>query len=370
LIVRGFRAIQNSDSRYRPDSLLTMVLTLPTTSYGTDVQRVAFINRALTQLSALPGAAGAAETTIVPHTIGNSNTDFVMQGRPWQNAGEARTADLEIISPNYFHLMGVPIIEGREFTEADASGNAEVAMISQSLARTYWPKESPIGHGIKFGHYESKYPWAVIVGVVADVKMDWSDVSPSLAVYRPYRQISRSYVSFLLRTGGTPEGMVGETRMAFAGIDPEISLIDLKPMREVIKESTFSISYVAAMMGALGILSLVLAALGVYGVLAYSVAESTNEIGIRMAMGALPRDVLRLVLRRGMILAVAGLAMGLPIAYSLARVLAGLIPGIGKPDPLTLLGIAAVLMAAALLACWLPARRATRTDPITALRYE
>ena len=245
-----------------------------------------------------------------------------------------------------------------------------MAIVSQSLARAYWPKESPIGHGIKFGHLESKLPWATIVGVVADVKQDWSDVSPSLAVYRPYRQISRVYMSFVVRSGGSPEGLMGEARMAMASVDPDVSLMKLRPMGEVIKDSLFSITYVAAMMEALGVLALVLAALGVYGVLAYSVAESTNEIGIRMAMGALPKDVLRLVLRRGMTLAAAGLAMGIPIAYSLARVMAGFVPGIGKPDPMTLVEIAAVLSMAALLACWLPARRATRTDPITALRYE
>jgi putative ABC transport system permease protein len=370
LIVRGFRAIQNADSRYRPESLLTMVLNLPDNRYGQQLPRAEFIDQAVTRLAGLPGAKGAAETTIIPHTIGNSNQDFAMQGRPWTNVGEARTADLEIVSPNYFRVMGVPILEGREFTDGDATETAQVAMISQSMARAYWPKESPIGHGIKFGHYESKYPWATIVGVVADVKMDWSDLSPSLAVYRPYKQISRTYVSFVVRSGGSAEGLVSEARGAIAEVDPEIALLTLKPMKEVINNSLFTISYAAAMMGALGILALALAALGVYGVLAYSVAESTNEIGIRMALGALPGDVMRLVLRRGMGLAVAGLAMGIPIAYSLARVLAGLTPGIGKPDPLTLVEIAAVLLAAALLACWLPARRATRTDPITALRYE
>ncbi len=237
LIVRGFRAIQNSDARYKPESLLTMVLTLPAGTYGGLAQSTQFVDRALNQLASLPGASGAAVTTIIPHTIGNSNSDFVMQGRPWQNAGEARTADLEIISPNYFHVMGVPIIEGREFTDADSNGNAEVAIISQSLAKAYWPKESPIGHGIKFGHYESKYPWATIVGVVADMKQDWADISPSLAVYRPYRQISRAYMSFVLRSGGSAEGLIGEARMAMAAVDPEISLMNLKPMSEVIKDS-------------------------------------------------------------------------------------------------------------------------------------
>ena len=371
VVVRAFRAIQNGDARYRADSLLTMVVNLPDSRYPDHAARSAFIDGALVNLRAMPGALSAAETTIVPHTIGSSKTEFSIQEHPWTNPNEPKTADLEEVSPGYFHTMGIPLIRGREFTDEDSANGAQVAIISESIARTFWPGRDPIGRAVKFGSYNSKRsPWATIVGIVADVQMDWSDLGAEYAVYRPYRQQSRVYQSYVVRASVPPETLVSASRAAIAAADPNQPLMNVKPMSQVIHDSLFTIAYVAAMLGVLGSLAVVLAALGVYGVLAFTVAESTNEIGLRMALGALPSNILRFVLGRGMLLTGVGLLLGVPISYGVSRVLGAWLPGVRSVNIVSLTGVAATLMLAAVIACWFPAQRATRTEPIAALRHE
>ncbi|HET9400126.1 MAG TPA: ADOP family duplicated permease, partial [Candidatus Acidoferrales bacterium] len=371
VIVRAFRAIENGDARYRATSLLTMTVNLPDSQYPNHASRSAFIDRALENLRAIPGVVSAATTSILPHTVGSSKTEFAIQEHPWTNSNESQTADLEEVSPNYFRTMGIPLIRGREFTDEDSATGAQVAIISESLARAYWPGRDPIGHAVKFGAYSlTRSPWAIIVGVVADVQMDWSDLGAEYAVYRPYRQQSRIYESYVLRTSVPPETLVSASRAAIAAADPNQPLLNIKPMSDVIHDSLFTIAYVAAMLGILGALAVVLAALGVYGVLAFTVAESTNEIGLRMALGALPSNILRFVLGRGMLLTALGLLLGVPISYGVSRILGAWLPGVRSVNLLALAGVAATLMFAAIVACWLPAQRATRTEPISALRHE
>lgn len=371
VIVRAFRAIEDGDARYRAASLLTMTVNLPDTRYPDHASRSAFIDRALENLRAMPGAASVATTTIVPHTIGSSKTEFAIQEHPWTNPNEPKTADLEEVSPNYFRTMGIPLIRGREFTDADAATGAQVAIISESLARAYWPGRDPIGRTVKFGPYSStRSPWSTIVGIVSDVQMDWSDLGAEYAVYRPYRQQSRIYESYVVRTSVPPQTLVSASRAAIAAADPNQPLLNIKPMADVIHDSLFTIAYVATMLGVLGALAVVLAGLGVYGVLAFTVAESTNEIGLRMALGALPSNILRFVLGRGMLLTALGLLLGVPISYGVSRILGAWLPGVRSVNLLALAGVAATLLLAALVACWFPAQRATRTEPITALRHE
>jgi len=208
------------------------------------------------------------------------------------------------------------------------------------------------------------------VGIVPDVQMDWSDVSAPFAIYRPYRQQSRVYVSFAVRASVPPNSLVSASRSTIAAVDPNQPLLTIKPMRDVIRESLFTITYVAAMLGVLGGLAVLLAALGVYGVLASTVAESRGEIGIRMALGALPSDILRFIVGRGMLLTAVGLLLGVPISYGMSKLLQQWLPGVRSVDPAIFASVALALMAAALVACWFPARRATRTEPIAALRHE
>jgi putative ABC transport system permease protein len=329
---------------------------------------VEFFDQVLSRLSSLPGVTGAATATFLPYIIANTNQDFSIEGRPWSSAAEARSANTEIISPNYFRLMGIPLIRGREFADQDAAGGPDVVVISQTLARHYWPNQDPIGHRIRPGHID---PWATIVGVVGDVTMNWSDPYPPYALYRPYRQVSYTYASMIVRSTMNPESLGPAVRSAVSAVDPDQPLYDVRSMSQVIRESTISITYAAVMMMALGVLALILAGLGVYGVLAFTVTQSTHEIGLRMALGALPGDVLRLIVGRGMLLAGFGLVAGIPVAYWLSRSLgAGYISGISTAGPVIFIEIALVVLSAALAASWFPARRATRTEPMAALRYE
>jgi len=368
LSARGFRQVQRANRDYHPESLLTMVLNLPTARYGQPAQRVEFFDQVLSRLSSLPGVTGAATATFLPYIIANTNQDFSIEGRPWSSAAEARSANTEIISPNYFRLMGIPLIRGREFADQDAAGGPDVVVISQTLARHYWPNQDPIGHRIRPGHID---PWATIVGVVGDVTMNWSDPYPPYALYRPYRQVSYTYASMIVRSTMNPESLGPAVRSAVSAVDPDQPLYDVRSMSQVIRESTISITYVSVMMMALGVLALILAGSGVYGVLAFTVTQSTHEIGLRMALGALPGDVLRLIVGRGMLLAGFGLLAGIPVAYWLSRSLgAGYISGISTAGPVIFIEIALVVLSAALAASWFPARRATRTEPMAALRYE
>jgi putative ABC transport system permease protein len=200
--------------------------------------------------------------------------------------------------------------------------------------------------------------------------MDWSDQGPEYAMYRPYRQAPRDFTSLMVRTAGDPMALVSAVRSAVAGVDEEQPISEMKPMTQAVKESIVGIAYVSVMMGVMGVMALVLAAVGVYGVMAFAVQQRTHEIGIRMALGAQRRDVLRLVVGGGLLLTAIGLLAGLPLSLALAHLLAGLIYGIGATDPVTFIGCGLILIAVAFVACWIPARRAMRTDPVVALRYE
>jgi putative ABC transport system permease protein len=269
--------------------------------------------------------------------------------------------------------MGIPLIHGREFAESDVESAALVIIISQSLAKAYWPNEDPLGHRIKFEAENSPkyFPWMTIVGVAGDVTLDWNTPGSGFTLYRPQRQWPRIYSALVVRTSGKPETIIPGVRSAVAAVDPEQTLLSIKPMRQLVKEATIDISYVTMMMSALGLLAMLIAVVGLYGVMAYVVSESRHEIGIRMALGASPGNVLRMVIQRGMLLTIAGLLIGVPISmFWLHPVLSNLIRGIGRPDPATLLVSAVLLTIVALLACWIPARLATRVDPLEALRYE
>jgi putative ABC transport system permease protein len=256
-------------------------------------------------------------------------------------------------------------------TEQDVSTSLPVVVISQHLARAYWPNEDPIGHRIRIGAADDPhYPWMTIAGVVGDLQMDATNPALDSVIYIPYPQYPRVYASLAVRTSGNPDSYVSAIRSAIATVDPDQPIFGVKSMAELIRESNIDVITAAQMMGALGVLSLVLGAVGVYGVMAYVVADSKNELGIRMAMGALRSNIMKLIIGRGMLLVAAGLAIGIPISIMSIPLAGSFIPGIGHADLLSL-GLASLLLgAAAFAACLIPARRATRVNPIVALRHQ
>ncbi len=372
LLVKNFTALINVNERYHPESILTMNLSLPELQYKAQPGRVSFHEQVLQRLSTLPNVQSAAMVTHVPYADGGgvSTRAFSVEGRPATDRGEMRNAIVQTISPNYFGLMQIALREGREIANTDADGTLPVAVISRSLARRYFPDEKPLGKKLKVGPADDSSAWLTIIGIVDDVHYSWIDKNDVPTIYRPYRQSPPYYASLVLRTGGEPLSFVPAVRSQVAAVDPDLSLFNIKALDKVISDSVVGIAYVAVMMGVLGIIALVLAAVGVYGVMSNAVSERTNEIGIRMAMGATANDIQKLVLGKGALLTLIGMGIGLPVAFLLANALSNLLFGVKAADPVAFIVLPLVLATVATLASYLPARRAVRVDPITALRYE
>jgi putative ABC transport system permease protein len=276
-----------------------------------------------------------------------------------------------LIGGDYFHALGVPLLRGRAFTEADAAGALQVVIINQTMAATLFPGEDPIGRRMQLGDPNPNSPWITIVGVVGDVKYTGLERAPEPTMYTPYEQnLWWPTMYLVVRSSVDPAGLAPALRAQVAELDPLLPMARVFTMDELLKRSVAEPRFRTTLLGIFAVMALLLAVLGIYGVLSYTVGQRTQEIGIRMALGAQRRDVLALVLGQGMALAGLGVAIGLASATALCRVLAGLLFGVGPTDPVTFGAVSLVMAAAALLACWVPARRATRVDPIVALRAE
>jgi putative ABC transport system permease protein len=266
--------------------------------------------------------------------------------------------------------MNIRVRDGRLLADTDGNGASAVAVISRSLAQRYFPNQNPLGRKVQVNPSEETGPWITVVGIVDDVHYSWINKEEIPTIYRSFRQSPRSYVSMVMRTAGDPLALVNAARSRIASVDAEIPLFDVKSLDKVISESVVGIAYVAAMMGVMGVIALVLASVGVYGVMSYAVAERTNEFGIRMAMGATAGDIQRLVLSKGFLLTGVGIGLGMPLAFAMANALSSLLFGVKAADPAAFIGLPLLLAAISMLASYLPAMRAVRVDPIVALRYE
>jgi putative ABC transport system permease protein len=379
LLVKNFQGLLKVNESYSPQTLLTMNLTLPRTQYATQPLQLAFFEQVLQRLNGLPGVQSAAIVTHVPYANGGGADEdtFAIQEHPANKRGESQTAIVQNLAPSYFRMMNMALRAGRFLNDTDGPNTAKVAVISESLARRYFPGENPLGKHISAGRNPGdtsntnvEHPWWTIVGVVSDVHYSWINKEEIPTVYGSFRQWPPYYTTIVLRATNEPTQLISAVHTEIAAVDSELPLYNIKPMDRVITESIIGIAYVAAMMTVLGAIALVLASVGVFGVMSYTVNERVHEIGVRMSVGAQTRDIVRMILRSGMLLTALGLAIGLPIALILARALSSVLFGVKLTDPFSFIGLPLLLAAVAALASYLPARRAARVDPLAALRYE
>ncbi|HEV2691200.1 MAG TPA: ABC transporter permease [Bryobacteraceae bacterium] len=367
LMLRSFLRVLNVDPGFRTEQLLTMRISVPR-SYDTVPAIARFYSQLPERLKALPGVTDASAASSLPISGGDGTGDITIEGRAMP-PGEAPGAGFQRALPNYFPVMGIPLVRGREFDERDDGTRERVTIINESMARRFWPQEDPIGKRIKIGPPQNA-PWLTIVGVVKDIRQVGLDSNIGYATYEPLAQQSWATVQLAVRSSGDPANVTAAVRAELRRLEPALLIDQVQTMTQRIGDSVAPRRLNLVLFSLFAALALVLASVGLYGVVAYSATQRTQEFGIRMALGAEPGDVLRLVLGQGFRLALAGVVLGVGAALFLTRLLTTLLFGIEPTDPLTIAGVALLLTAVALLACWLPAYRATRVAPTVALHWE
>jgi predicted permease len=367
-MMRSFMRLQQTNPGLNPDNLLTLRVNLPGAKYDTPEKLQAFFKELLERVSALPGVKAAGAVSNLPLGGATWGRSLTVEGFPVLSVGQAPMINHCVITPNYFHSMGIPILTGRDFTDADARDSMKVTIIDERLAREYWPNENPLGKRLRFGPPEDNEPWHTIVGVVGAVKHESLNLTRRKTVYLPYAQITLNGMALAVRAAN-PENMAPAIRGQVKAMDPDQPVTNMRTMTEVISRSVWQPRLYAILFGVFAAVALALASVGIYGVMAYSVSERTREIGIRVALGAQRRDVVRLVVTQGMTLTLIGACVGLGAALALTRLMRSLLFEVSATDPLTFAVLAGLLSAVALVACYLPARRATKVDPMIALRH-
>jgi putative ABC transport system permease protein len=367
LLIKSFVRLTRVNPGFDSHNVLTIPLTLPSTRYAEPEKRAEFVRQLLERIQTLPGVESAAAVSHLPLFTPPRFVFFCPEGHVCQGLGKDPIIALRLATPDYFRTMHISLLRGRAFEDKDAMGATPVVIIDQLTAQHYFPTSDPIGQTLQ--NSRDMIPMQ-IVGVVADAKFTTLNAPNVEEMYMPHRQSPWSSMTLVIRSASNPQPLVTAVRQKIAELDPDLAVAGIQTMDEIVSASVAQPRLLTALVGAFAGFALLLAAIGIYGVMAYSVSQRVHEMGIRMALGASPHDIFALIVGHGMRLVLTGVALGFVASFGLTRLLATLLFGTSATDPVTFAGIATVLIAVALLASYIPARRATRVDPLVALHYE
>jgi predicted permease len=379
LMIRSFLALRAIDPGFNPHGLLSVVVSVTGTKEAGPGEREVFFPQLVEQVRHLPGVESASAINHIPLGGDVWGLSFQVEGRPAQRSADMPSAIYRVILPGYFRTMNASILRGRDISDSDNQRGPGVVVINDWLARRYWPGQDAIGKRITLDDVNDHAAWLTVVGVVKNtVRGDWS-APPEEEVFLPYLQNRKylddpaahfAYLTLVVRTGGDPAALAPLVRDTVHALDKSIVLSEVQTMDQLVAEATAEPRFYVLLLGGFGVIALLLAAVGIYGVMSYSVSRRTRDIGIRIALGARGGDVIRLVVGQGALLALMGVGVGLVAAWAVTRLMAGLLYGVQASDPATFCAVALVLTVVAVMACYIPARRAARVDPMIALRYE
>ncbi len=366
LLGRSFLRLASVDPGFRPDNVLAMDLSLPGSKYGEEEQQTAFFEGAIELIEALPGVNSVGAISFLPLDGPGAGTSFVVDDRPEPPDGERPVADVRSVTRDYFRAMGIPLLRGRVFEASDSRDNPVV--INNTMARTFWPDENPIGKTIRMSWGEMLH--AEVVGVVGDVKHGGLDTAPRSKLYWHHPQFVYSFMTLVIHADGDPTALVPSLRARVGELDPELPISGIRTMDQMVSESLRQPRFATLLLSIFAVVALVLVAIGLFGLISYSTAQRTREIGVRVALGASRNGVFRMIIGRGVALALAGVGIGILGALILTRFLESMLFDVSTTDPITFAFIVPILIAIAAIASYLPVRRAMKVDPMEALRYE
>jgi putative ABC transport system permease protein len=370
LLIRTVMRLKNVDTGFNAQNILAMNIGLPSIKYPKPENQIAFFKQVTERIAALPGVKAAGTTSVLPLSDNFDGRGLAVEDHP-KPRGEEITVDLYIATPGYLRAMEIPLLKGRSITEQDGIDSSKIALINRTMADQLWANEDPLGKRIKFpGSEKNPQPWRTIVGVVKDVSQYALDKKPPMQIYVPHEQFPTSLSTIVVRTETEPTAMINAVRREILAVDKDQAVFNVTTLDQLMGESVLLRRFFMLLLLVFAALALILAAVGIYGVMSYVASQRTHEIGIRMALGAQASDVLKLIIGNGMTLALIGIAVGLAGAFALTRLMAGVLFGVSATDAVTFVTVSVGLVAIALLACYIPARRATKVDPLVALRYE
>jgi putative ABC transport system permease protein len=369
LMTRSFFRLQQVNPGFEAANVLSMYIALPTQKYRRQ-QTNGFYDQLIERVAKLPGVKSVAGIDPLPLSNADVTTTFLVEGAPFVALADRPDVGQRVVTPGYFQTMSIPLLKGRSFTEYDRNNTPGVIIVNEALARRYWPNQDAVGKRLGFEEDPGKQIWREIVGVVGNVKHKALEIEAMPEVYFPYQQFPKNFMNLVVRTDSDPASLIPAIRNQVLSVDKDQPVSDVMTMEQRLAKSVASSRFVMLLLGTFSILALGLAAVGIYGVMAYLVTQRTQEIGVRMALGAQKRDVLKLVVGKGMALALIGAAIGLGASMALTRLMRSLLFEVTPTDWLTFVIASTVLLFVSLLACYLPARRATKVDPLIALRYE